>query len=100
MCNWEIIVGEISAGLWEEEIIYLYRNYLIDDPEKICKHCSKIEYSGVDFKWLSNSNKVFFAAVKVTYLFPRVIIALNEGKNNSTAVCLDCLLEFLKIKEK
>ena len=52
------------------------------------------------YRWLSQLKKLQRLGNLFPDLFPRVIIALNEGKNNSTAVCLDCLLEFLKIKEK
>lgn len=33
------------------------------------------------------------------YVCPRVVVAYNEGGHNSTAVCLDCIIEAAKTLE-
>lgn len=52
-----------------------------------CKHCHSIERivhirRGGDSQYIEG-----------TWICPRVAIAFNEGGNNSTGICIDCILE-------
>jgi hypothetical protein len=55
-----------EGGIWELKDWIIDKNHKVD--LKYCRHCMK-------------------------NICPRVVIAFNEGGENSTGVCLDCILE-------
>lgn len=85
----KLVYQSIEGALWEE-YSWEIRFDVVGEIEYLrpCKHCSEV--------W---EEKQTIFSVKMTKC-PRVIVAWNEGKCNSTGVCLDCILEAIeKIKE-
>lgn len=88
-----LVYQSIEGALWEEYPWELRFDFISEvEYLRPCKHCSDVwEEERTIFKYTNT--------VEVTKC-PRVIVAWNEGKYNSTGVCLDCVLEALdKIKE-
>jgi hypothetical protein len=84
---------KINCGIWEEKECTYIRNSLCSGSyNKFCKH-AKLE------KIIKKFHPDGQEFTEPYYLFPRVLVAINEGGHNSTGVCLDCLDEELeKIK--
>lgn len=75
------------GGMWEEKEWKIEYDFWVYNGNLYkCKHCT--EFLKVYSKRLDGS-KFYTIYTKC----PRVVVAINEGGNNSTGVCLDCILE-------
>lgn len=67
---------------WKEFDIAYNHIYSHQDISDVCKHASLV-------------NTLSEGYYKYEYIYPRVVVALNEAGYNSTWVCIDCILEAL-----
>lgn len=74
--------GEMAEG-YPWKIVY---NYKTRDCSALCKHCHPQEE-----KVIKRSDGGTYVSKSGT--IPSAVVAYNEGQCNSTAVCLDCILE-------
>jgi hypothetical protein len=74
-----------EGGMWEEAEwrIRFHEEVFIIDGAKPCRHCSPI-FTKYD---------PAFKRTWDMFTCPRVVVAVNEGGDSSTGVCLDCILE-------
>jgi hypothetical protein len=89
----ETTIEEVNCGLWEEKECTIENNFV--SSSSFCeKHSEKV--AEVTYSWKSWNSDKLSTRTEIYYRTPRVLIAINEGNNNSTGVCVDCLLEYLK----
>jgi hypothetical protein len=92
--NKEPVVFEIKeGGLWEEKGFEIISNYEIsgdDDGSKPCRHCHS------PHKIIHTRSWDLSEWEAIEWICPFVITATNEGGNNSTGICLYCLLDGIK----
>lgn len=80
----EIRQGEYCEGYaWEIELDEIF-TYV--DENAVCKHALRLP----DVERLRSDSSVF---THNQFKVPRVVTAYNEGHQNRTSVCLDCILE-------
>ena len=71
------------GGMWEETYWDVEMDYECSSlgGGKPCKHCNS---EGVN----EHGDK--------TWICPSVVVAYNEGRNNSTGICLQCIQEAIE----
>ena len=83
---------KLKAGLWDYDEVQLKYNY------PICLQYSKIHCSHLGKEYIVKKTNKDGSFNKILYAdCPRVIEAYNEGGQCSTGVCLDCILDAIKL---
>lgn len=81
------------GGLWEEPEWTLIEDYVMGSYQNP-GDCPHARFLGKVMHQLSIHSPATTRVEEIAvYVIPRVIEALNEGQNNSTGVCLDCVKE-------
>lgn len=78
-----------AGGLWEENEIEIWEDCPIYGAEECnCPHIGE--------KYIVRSTRADGTYYDTVYAdCPRVIVAENEGGNNNTGTCLDCIRDYL-----